>query len=605
MQENIEILKPGETGYGIMIEQDAGYISPNDDRNKPFINEINKIGKGEKIIEEPLIIYVVLQKYGVENRNGRIYSKEILYRENDNYQELIRQNRALGECVPRDTEIFTKKGWKKIQDMKVGEDIFTLNVKNNKLEIQPIQKTTDKIYNDDMIHIYNSSSLDMLVTKKHKIVLWDRNDNPYILTAEELYEKIKNRDSKVSHSYIKNSGDWTGESIKTIKIPNSNYEIDAKLWAKFLGIFIADGHCAGTKGGEKVNKVTITQVKDKNKNKIIEILDELPFKYYISDNRQFNIIDKALHEFLFELGNSNEKHVPEYVKNWDIELLNILLDWLLIGDGRNRKDRNGNLMKEYYTISDKLSEDVFEILLKISNGATFNKRTQIDRYITEEKNITEEIENDGVIELVKKKVKNKRLIKAENSKPLNIISEKRSKGISLDNRFIKTEKVPFNDNVYCVTVDNGTWLMKYNNKISWTHNSDHPDTSIISNDRISHNIIETWWEGKTLMGKMEIIMSPGFVNYGIISCQGDQIANLLRKNVMIGVSSRGVGSLQEIDGKSIVQDDFELICWDIVTSPSTPGSWVARKKENLGQFVEQKQNKKDILIENLNDFLTI
>lgn len=133
--------------------------------------------------------------------------------------------------------------------------------------------------------------------------------------------------------------------------------------------------------------------------------------------------------------------------------------------------------------------------------------------------------------------------------------------------------------------------------------SDHPESSIISNDRISHNILETWWEGKTLLGKMEIIMSPGFINQGIISCQGDQIANLLRRGIMIGVSSRGVGSLQEIDGRAIVQDDFELICWDIVTSPSTPGSWMFNKKEDMARFTENVSIKKPILIDKLNKFL--
>jgi hypothetical protein len=88
---------------------------------------------------------------------------------------------------------------------------------------------------------------------------------------------------------------------------------------------------------------------------------------------------------------------------------------------------------------------------------------------------------------------------------------------------------------------------------------DHPDTSIIASDRISHNILETWWEGKTLMGKMEILMTPGYINYGIVSTKGDEVANLLRNNIMIGVSSRGLGSLREVSGDLIVQDDFEII----------------------------------------------
>ena len=98
---------------------------------------------------------------------------------------------------------------------------------------------------------------------------------------------------------------------------------------------------------------------------------------------------------------------------------------------------------------------------------------------------------------------------------------------------------------------------------------DHPESSIIAGDRISHNIIETWWEGHTLMGKMEILMTPGFINYGIVSTKGDEVANLLRNRIKIGVSSRGVGSLVEgRNGEQIVQDDFEIICWDVVTAPS-------------------------------------
>ena len=108
--------------------------------------------------------------------------------------------------------------------------------------------------------------------------------------------------------------------------------------------------------------------------------------------------------------------------------------------------------------------------------------------------------------------------------------------------------------------------------------ADHPESSIVAISRISHNVVELWWEGNVLMGKLEIIMSPGFVNQGIISCEGDQVANLLRKGLMIGVSSRGVGSLQKENGKNIVQDDFELICWDVVTSPSTPGSWIYKEE---------------------------
>jgi hypothetical protein len=133
---------------------------------------------------------------------------------------------------------------------------------------------------------------------------------------------------------------------------------------------------------------------------------------------------------------------------------------------------------------------------------------------------------------------------------------------------------------------------------------DHPESSIIAGDRISHNIVETWWEGKTLMGKMEILMTPGFINLGIVSTKGDEVANLLRNRIKIGVSSRGVGSLKEgKNGEQIVQDDFEIICWDVVTAPSTPDAWIFRNHEEARPYVENTEIKKPLMTESLKDKL--
>ena len=129
---------------------------------------------------------------------------------------------------------------------------------------------------------------------------------------------------------------------------------------------------------------------------------------------------------------------------------------------------------------------------------------------------------------------------------------------------------------------------------------DHPESSVIAGDRISHNITETWWENHTLMGKMEILMTPGFINYGIVSTKGDEVANLLRNRIKIGVSSRGVGSLKEgRNGEQIVQEDFEIICWDVVTAPSTPDAWIGRNIEEMRPYVENTEIKKPLMKENL------
>ena len=71
----------------------------------------------------------------------------------------------------------------------------------------------------------------------------------------------------------------------------------------------------------------------------------------------------------------------------------------------------------------------------------------------------------------------------------------------------------------------------------------HPESSLIDLDRVSHLITDIWWEGNVLMGKIKLLTSPGFHDSGIVSCPGDQAANLMRQGVTMGVSSRGVGSL--------------------------------------------------------------
>jgi hypothetical protein len=132
----------------------------------------------------------------------------------------------------------------------------------------------------------------------------------------------------------------------------------------------------------------------------------------------------------------------------------------------------------------------------------------------------------------------------------------------------------------------------------------HPESSIIDADRVSHMISEIWWNGRTLMGKMELDTTPGYLKTGIISSVGDKVLNMIRKGWTVGISSRGVGSLKNENGKNVVQDDFELICWDIVTSPSTPGSWISSSEKDLKPYMEStKDNKTKLVIENGSNLL--
>lgn len=119
----------------------------------------------------------------------------------------------------------------------------------------------------------------------------------------------------------------------------------------------------------------------------------------------------------------------------------------------------------------------------------------------------------------------------------------------------------------------------------------HPSSSLLDLDRISHSILETWWDGKSLMGKIKLYTSPGWKKMGIISCKGDQAAMLLMNGATLGISSRGVGSLKNVKGENIVQDDYELVCFDLVSSPSTPGAYVFKDLSEKDSFQEEVKEK--------------
>jgi hypothetical protein len=122
----------------------------------------------------------------------------------------------------------------------------------------------------------------------------------------------------------------------------------------------------------------------------------------------------------------------------------------------------------------------------------------------------------------------------------------------------------------------------------------HPESSLIDLDRVSHIITEVWWEGNVLMGKLKLLTSPGFHERGIVSTKGDMAANYLRQGVTLGISSRGVGSLAKKGEQNEVQDDFELICFDLVSSPSTPGAYLFLNAEDRSKYDENLDEEKQM-----------
>lgn len=106
---------------------------------------------------------------------------------------------------------------------------------------------------------------------------------------------------------------------------------------------------------------------------------------------------------------------------------------------------------------------------------------------------------------------------------------------------------------------------------------DHPESSVVSLKNVSHNIRECSWNGNDVVGVVEILPTPS----------GNILKELLRAGIRLGISSRGMGSVESMGGNKVrVGEDFELIGWDFVSNPSTQGAFM----ESLNESVKVQLN---------------
>ena len=110
---------------------------------------------------------------------------------------------------------------------------------------------------------------------------------------------------------------------------------------------------------------------------------------------------------------------------------------------------------------------------------------------------------------------------------------------------------------------------------------DHPEDSVINLKNASHMITEVWWENKNVMGKAKVLDTPS----------GKILRSLVDSGVTLGISSRGMGSVTESNGQTTVEEDFQLICFDFVSEPSTPGAFMMKEAKDYNNVVFTKADR--------------
>ena len=590
-RSNLLEIKKGETGTGLLIEHD-GYISLDCGNNKQLFESYRKMNEGvgdEFHCPYPFIVNAVFQKYDIENANGRIYPEHILKREVEKYQTMIKERRAIGECYRPEAMILTEYGWKHLYEIKEGENVLTLNTSTNEIEIQPVKNIVKYHKDGKMINI-KGRCIDDVVTPDHGFPLFNR-DNKFkkFVTAKELLETDAN-----AHYYIPKTGTWVGRNDEFMVVPkmeehelgrNIRHDLKEKylqdlvipmdIFAKFMGIYLSEG--SHSKKTNKSNKVNIHQKKEDICIEIQKMLEDWGIGFTVntskSGSKTFVISDMRLCKYVSQFGLCCNKFVPFELKQQSKEILKIFYDWFVMGDGRIRGDKrrkNSNFSDDVFSTSKQLALDLNEIQLKIGYSGNL---------------LEEKRDNDRLIE--------GRLIKGENSHPMYFTYRSLTKGIYADKRFLQVKEVDYNGDVMCVEVDNHVWYVMDNGKCHWTKNCNHPAESVIDLSRVAINIIELHWEGHTLVGQLEVLVSEAFRRNGIICCQGDQVAHLLLNGIKIGVSSRGLGTVTQKMGVLYVGEDYEIICWDVVSDPSTPGAFISQNVNNLQQYIESDTSSKN------------
>ena len=122
---------------------------------------------------------------------------------------------------------------------------------------------------------------------------------------------------------------------------------------------------------------------------------------------------------------------------------------------------------------------------------------------------------------------------------------------------------------------------------------DHPESPIINLKNVCHNILDLWWDGDDVKGKIEILPTPS----------GNILKELLLAGITVGISSRAMGSVKQIGETVEVQDDLDIVCWDFVSTPSTQGAFMEIVNESLNYSAPKQQPQLQKINELITDIL--
>jgi hypothetical protein len=381
---------------------------------------------------------------------------------NDMYFEHVTKPRAIlmavdePYCYMPDTEILTEDGWKLFQDLIPEDKVATL-YNGTELTFEVPVKFYDCDHSGKMYYL-KTRFLDVCVTPNHKLYTCDRSRNDSNVSHDFKLEHAENLFGK--YKKFKRSAKWYGKNVEVIVIPELNRDItysskkyfpeksiNSKDWAKFLGWYLSEG-CSSHEDG----KISISQSRELHEENYLDILNTLSSigMNYNEYDGEITFSDFQIKEYLHEECGiySKDKHVPKHVKSWSAELLKILLETLMKGDGETEYHY------VYSTISKALADDIQEIALKCGYAANIR---------------LEKRERKGYNDIYRIAINREKYIDVADREPGSKMAE-----TSIE------DWIDYSGKVYCVETSTGVVYVRRNGKARWCGNTAEAKGNMVS-----------------------------------------------------------------------------------------------------------------------------
>ncbi len=264
-------------------------------------------------------------------------------------------------CYDDQTEVLTRRGWTLFADLTLEDQVLSLSPARV-AEWQPVTKLHRYHYAGSMRQ-FKSQSVDLLVTPNHRM-LYEKHGSLYFEKAEEFN----------SSRSVPKAQTWVGVLPRELPI-----DVSIEDWVAFVGLWLAEGstYLATDKAtGSHHYRIFISQKLGEKYQRIATLLDKFPIKWWANDNG-FTGNHKSLFTYLRKLGRlSWEKHIPDDIKNLPANLLEIFLEWYMLGDGNVDKARQENHTdsRRMFTTSPRLRDDLLEVIVKTGHWGAYRVR---------------------------------------------------------------------------------------------------------------------------------------------------------------------------------------------------------------------------------------